>query len=90
MNCPRCNTGAMIGVQIPDVYDGVLYWLCSGCGMPMHRFASGPMRTKAQPFIDDIHRNYEEMRRPAPPSVPLPPHFRDIQLAHEMLMRRKN
>lgn len=28
----------MIGVEIPGVYDGVLYWACPDCGARWHRF----------------------------------------------------
>lgn len=31
ITCPTCG-GEPIAVEIPEVYDGVLYWICLGCG----------------------------------------------------------
>lgn len=45
----------MIGVEVPGVYDGVLYWRCPDCGAAWHRWVSvAPFaaRALAQPYID--------------------------------------
>lgn len=35
----------VIGVQIPELYDGVAYWACPKCGARWHRFpAPGRIR----------------------------------------------
>jgi hypothetical protein len=42
--CPNCKADPTnwIGVEIPGVYDGVLYWQCQRCGSGMPRaFAIG-------------------------------------------------
>lgn len=41
-----------IGVNIPGVYDGVLYWACPDCGGTWHRWPEGHhLRRRAQPWI---------------------------------------
>lgn len=45
----------IIGVEIPGVYDGCLFWMCPDCGGRWHRFdlSDWPdMVRKAQPYID--------------------------------------
>lgn len=40
VTCPECK-GTDIGeVTKPELYDGVLYWLCT-CGRAFHRFSTG-------------------------------------------------
>lgn len=46
-----------LGVEIPGVYDGVLYWACPDCGARWHRWSAiselgADMRKAAQPFVD--------------------------------------
>jgi len=47
----------MVGVEVPGVYDGVLYWECPDCGAAWHRWTEGfgstdHYRVAAQPYID--------------------------------------
>jgi len=46
----------MIGVEVPGVYDGVLYWSCPDCGARWHRFKPYGwailLNQAAQPYID--------------------------------------
>lgn len=45
-NCPHCQIGlanddgtnGVLGVELPGVYDGVLYWQCPDCGGRWHRW----------------------------------------------------
>ena len=35
MICPKCETessATIVGIEIPEVYDGVSFWLCRYCG----------------------------------------------------------
>lgn len=72
MNCPHCNTdlrgaeipnrpgehyGRELGVNIPGIYDGVLYWQCPDCGGRWHRFAADQpyyarLRQRAEPYVN--------------------------------------
>jgi predicted RNA-binding Zn-ribbon protein involved in translation (DUF1610 family) len=36
--------GRAIGIEIPGVYDGVLYWQCPDCGHTWDRFPPGDRR----------------------------------------------
>ncbi|MPZ66207.1 MAG: hypothetical protein GEU83_12060 [Pseudonocardiaceae bacterium] len=41
-----------LGVEIPGVYDGVLYWRCPDCGGRWHRFPPGHhLRQRAEPYV---------------------------------------
>jgi hypothetical protein len=41
-----------IGVEIPWVYDGVLFWQCPDCGGRWHRWAKGyEFRDLAEPYV---------------------------------------
>jgi len=40
-----------ITVEVRGVYDGGLYIQCPDCGGTWHRWASGPLRKKAKPYI---------------------------------------
>ena len=45
----------MIGVEVPGVYDGVLYWACPDCGARWHRFGGdgwgADLHKAAQPYV---------------------------------------
>lgn len=57
INCPECE-GTVMGVVIPGVMDGVLFWTCMDCGTPFHRWPEGhSLRERAEPFIRDIERH---------------------------------
>jgi hypothetical protein len=46
----------MIGVKIPEIYDGVLFWQCPDCGKAWHRWGQHWQRYgAAQPYIDKIN-----------------------------------
>lgn len=49
-----CCDRVMFAVEIPSLYDGVLFYQC-GCGRMVHRFPVGTyLRTKADRYAD-IH-----------------------------------
>lgn len=61
--CPACGSDLSytsgnvvcshrIGVNIPGVYDGTLFWRCPYCGHDWHRFDDARMRAKAQPHMN--------------------------------------
>jgi hypothetical protein len=36
--CPHCHDEEhIVGIELPWVYDGVLYWHCTACGGNWHR-----------------------------------------------------
>jgi hypothetical protein len=46
-----------IGVEHPEIYDGMLYYRCPDCSGAWHRFPEGhPLRAKAEPFVRKPHR----------------------------------
>ena len=54
IRCPECD-GTIMGVEVPGVYDGALFWQCMACGHPFHRFEVGdPLRIKAQTWVTQI------------------------------------
>lgn len=40
-----------IGVEISEVYDGVLYWMCPDCGGSWHRWEDPEMKTRAEKYM---------------------------------------
>ena len=51
--CKACGNSPLIGMEVPEVWDGVLYWWCPECGSRQHRFPKGHrLREKADPFVD--------------------------------------
>ncbi len=54
LKCPRC-AGEPLGVEVPSVYDGVLFWKCQAYGMGWHRFDDGCRRRTAQSYIDAVN-----------------------------------
>ncbi len=53
MHCPGCGSPEAVGVQVRDVYDGVLYWSCGSCHATWHRFPKGSvMRQLASEYVD--------------------------------------
>lgn len=63
--CPKCEVGLTyvhtdgriysraIMVEIPDVYDGGLFWQCPDCGGRWHRWPEGTwQRRKAQEYVE--------------------------------------
>jgi hypothetical protein len=58
--CPRCKANLQglpidethhysraIGVEIPNVYDGILYWMCPECSWAWQRWPEGTVRASA-------------------------------------------
>lgn len=44
--------GREIGVEIPGVYDGILFWTCPDCGGAWHRFPEGDYRReRAEKYV---------------------------------------
>ena len=44
LTCPKCgNTDGskLMGIEVPGVYDGVLYWRCLACGQQWNRWPVG-------------------------------------------------
>lgn len=55
--CPNgCTLRTPIAVTIQGVYDGGLFWHCDVCELSWHRWGTGYMRAKAQPYIDAWNR----------------------------------
>lgn len=68
--CPHCGTSQLgdpiptmpgkrfrhtIGVQIPGVYDGVLFHECPACGGRWHRWPKGhDLRPVAEPYVQKL------------------------------------
>ena len=44
--------GRQIGVEVSEVYDGILYYQCPDCGHKWHRFAAGSLHEKAKRYVD--------------------------------------
>jgi len=50
VKCPECGNvklSKMIGYEVQDVYDGVLFWICTECGTAFprdHGFAREALR----------------------------------------------
>jgi predicted RNA-binding Zn-ribbon protein involved in translation (DUF1610 family) len=40
-----------IGVEIPNAYDGALFWQCPDCGGQWHRWAGDYLRAKAARYM---------------------------------------
>lgn len=60
--CPHCEATLQagdgyyktLGVVVPGVYDGALYWQCPFCEGTWHRWAPGTrLWTKARWYIND-------------------------------------
>lgn len=45
-----------IMVEIPEVYDGGLYYMCPDCNGAWHRWTNPRMRDKAQKYIDQQNK----------------------------------
>lgn len=42
----------VIGHEVPEVYDGTLFWSCPDCGHTWHRFGPGDrLYAKAVPYV---------------------------------------
>lgn len=65
--CPACQArlsyevdgktySRVIGIEIPGVYDGVLYWRCPCCGYDWHRWDDEHMRLKAALYMNQQRR----------------------------------
>ena len=40
--CPKgCDPEHVVGIEIPEVYDGVLFWECRACAARWHRWPAG-------------------------------------------------
>lgn len=53
LTCPHCGeTRDIIGIEIPEVFDGVLFWDCDRCGRAFHRWPEGDRRwLAAGPYV---------------------------------------
>lgn len=50
----KTHYSRVIGVEVPGVYDGILYWLCPDCGHKWHRWPEGhPLRARAERYVID-------------------------------------
>ncbi len=51
--CPTCHSGHIIGVEVSESYDGVLFWRCEN-RHSWHRFPEGHyLRVRAAPFVTE-------------------------------------
>lgn len=41
-----------MGVNVPGVYDGALFWRCMFCGHEWHRFTDERMRSRAESYMN--------------------------------------
>ncbi len=64
--CPHCGVrldymangevfSRAVGVEIPRVYDGVLFWRCPDCGGCWHRFPTGDSRRASADRYAEAH-----------------------------------
>ena len=44
--------GRQIGVEVSEVYDGILYYQCPDCGYKWHRFTAGSLHEEAKRYVD--------------------------------------
>ncbi len=52
LRCLACACDDIIGVEIPGVYDGVLYWACPACDRLWHRWPTDHyLRGRAERFV---------------------------------------
>ena len=70
MRCPHCRVHLReeetIGVEVPGVFDGVLYWQCPSCDGAIHRFpAEHPLRARAEGWMAKFGRPIADYPRPA-------------------------
>lgn len=40
-----------LGVEVPGLYDGILFWRCPDCRGSWHRWTDPVMRARAAPYI---------------------------------------
>lgn len=57
--CPNCGTDLReggryreIGYEIPEVYDGILFWVCPDCDHAWPRWAEGRRGEQAAKYVD--------------------------------------
>lgn len=49
----------LMGIEVPGLYDGILYYECPSCQGKMHRFRKGTRERKlAEVYVDD-ERGFE-------------------------------
>lgn len=51
--CPNARRGeehAIVGVEIPGIYDGVLFWQCEVDGARIHRWLAGRLREATERY----------------------------------------
>ena len=64
--CPCCGVrldydvdgqtySRVVGVEIPRIYDGILFWSCPDCGGCWHRFPLGDFRRTSANQYADLH-----------------------------------
>lgn len=50
--CPRCSFVHIVGIEVPGVYDGILYWGCPACNFRWHHWPDGHyLRPRAEPHV---------------------------------------
>lgn len=55
-NCPNCNENTWAGHEYPQVYDGVLFWVCVPCGLAVPRkFVSTHRSAKSKEYADKLN-----------------------------------
>lgn len=53
--CPQCKHTSIIGVEVSEEWDGVLYWQCESCRFAWQRFSKGDFRhQRAAKYLDLI------------------------------------
>lgn len=59
--CADCG-GEPLGVNVPGVYDGVLFWKCQDCGLAWTRTFTGHRQEIAQSYIDACNAGRDSLR----------------------------
>lgn len=63
--CPSCPADgyAVVGVEIPGVYDGILYWGCLQCGHAWQRWpVEHYLHKRAAPYIERARSDRPDLR----------------------------
>lgn len=59
--CPRCQHPAW-GIEIPEAYDGVLFWSCPYCHEAWPRFTEGRLAEASAHYAEFYRRDDVEAR----------------------------
>lgn len=54
--CPDCLADEPYGYEIPEVYDGILFWVCRSCGLSWPRFTTGRLASASRAAVDAYNR----------------------------------